>query len=150
MELVVSKLTRKSYLKYVRNLLKSRRKIQKVQWKFGKELSRRFMKMEPPKTNKYLKRCTNSLVIREMHFKSTSCLLAWRKQKPDNQRYWCRFCRPGQNPSCMASGRINCAQIKHTHTPDPEIPLFYSHFYGLGFYLFLAHKYLIHLGFILL
>lgn len=48
MELVVSKLTRESYLKYVRNLLKSRRKIQKVQWKFGKELSRRFMKMEPP------------------------------------------------------------------------------------------------------
>lgn len=53
------------------------------------------------------------------------------------------------NP-CTAGGRVHCGQIKSTHTPDPEIPLFYRHFYSLGFYLFLAHKYLIHLGFILL
>lgn len=54
-----------------------------------------------------------------------------------------------QNP-CTASGRVNCGQIKYTHTPDPEIPLFHQHFYSLGVCLFLAYKCLIHMGFVLL
>lgn len=40
------------------------------------------------------------------------------------------------NPSRTASRSINCGQIKCTHTPDPEIPLFYQHFYSLGFVYF--------------
>lgn len=54
-----------------------------------------------------------------------------------------------RNHSHTARGRVNCGQIKYTHTADPEISLFYQHSYSLGFCLFLAHKYLIHLGFIL-
>lgn len=62
------------------------------QQKLGKEYKHAFYENGNLKNSKYLKRCSNSVVTQEMHFKNN--LMPYengKTQKPDNIRYWCGF-----------------------------------------------------------